>query len=882
MLMLLCAITAFAQSSVLLENVLGELKDGQYSWTSEKMTQTEGATKLRLTFLETSNNERPAGFPCVAIAEFYLYDKDGKKVTLAESNFSSNATQWGEGSIAMLCNDATNKLEGQGDNDWYWHSMWSSESAPYGYHYLEVDLAGIEADLSEYSFGWVTRRIQASPAKIVVSTGATTEEAAKNANTKMLPKVSKDIVSVYTIKSVRSKNYLRYSEESEIPVQNGELANESYWYFTEGTDGKVVVHNIASGKVLGADCKMSTEGEWNIYPAQYRPGVVFCSSNDITSNYKCIDDQSGSIGGWNHNTNDNEGTTWLVEEVAGVDVPMFSLQGKKIASIGDAVTELSEGWYILNNVGRSNYVSQEGNEWKMRATENVAAGNFATDKAGYLFKITKNGESYNIVSGNGKYFQLGRNSASTSTKPVNFKIGVISDNNFYIFDKDHGYAADGQQNDYNFVGYSESIPGEAGGNDSYRLLPVELSDVAEIEIWKTKLTEAIDNALILYNGIKDYIGEGVGKYTAPVELEKQFNTIVAFRDGITAETAIADVQANIAALEALIAGFILNMPEAGKYYTICNDNYYITSGVTDEGFIALSETKDASAIYYFDGEHLLAYTTGLYFGLNENDWAFEEVGSTDISKIEFVAAANGAAVKYNIKSGNRWLHRTDARINRCTNNTCGDAHNWTIEEVTFLPVTVEAIGYTTFYAPVQVTIPADVEVYTVTVEGELATLNEVTGGVIPANTGVILKNVGEFDFVINYTGTIEAIVDNALVGSVAKILVEKGENAYYTLGNQDITEDGEENPEIAFCNPTNGDDETTFYNAGHKAYLFVEGENQNLGIRFEFGNDDNTTAIEAVDTEAENVEIYDLTGRRVNEITKAGVYIVNGNKVLVK
>ena len=32
---------------------------------------------------------------------------------------------------------------------------------------------------------------------------------------------------------------------------------------------------------------------------------------------------------------------------------------------------------------------------------------------------------------------------------------------------------------------------------------------------------------------------------------------------------------------------------------------------------------------------------------------------------------------------------------------------------------------------------------------------------------------------------------------------------------------------------------------------------------------------------AENV-IYDITGRRVNEITKAGIYIVNGKKVLVK
>ena len=40
--------------------------------------------------------------------------------------------------------------------------------------------------------------------------------------------------------------------------------------------------------------------------------------------------------------------------------------------------------------------------------------------------------------------------------------------------------------------------------------------------------------------------------------------------------------------------------------------------------------------------------------------------------------------------------------------------------------------------------------------------------------------------------------------------------------------------------------------------------------------------IEGVDAEVENDVIYDLSGRRVAEITKAGIYIVNGKKVLVK
>ena len=45
----------------------------------------------------------------------------------------------------------------------------------------------------------------------------------------------------------------------------------------------------------------------------------------------------------------------------------------------------------------------------------------------------------------------------------------------------------------------------------------------------------------------------------------------------------------------------------------------------------------------------------------------------------------------------------------------------------------------------------------------------------------------------------------------------------------------------------------------------------------------NTTAIEEVKAENDEVKaIYDLTGRRINEIAGPGIYIVGGKKVLVK
>ena len=43
-----------------------------------------------------------------------------------------------------------------------------------------------------------------------------------------------------------------------------------------------------------------------------------------------------------------------------------------------------------------------------------------------------------------------------------------------------------------------------------------------------------------------------------------------------------------------------------------------------------------------------------------------------------------------------------------------------------------------------------------------------------------------------------------------------------------------------------------------------------------------TTAIDSVNAQAENAEIYDLTGRRVEKITNAGIYVINGVKKVVK
>ena len=164
------------------------------------------------------------------------------------------------------------------------------------------------------------------------------------------------------------------------------------------------------------------------------------------------------------------------------------------------------------------------------------------------------------------------------------------------------------------------------------------------------------------------------------------------------------------------------------------------------------------------------------------------------------------------------------------------------------------------------TIPENVEAFAVTaINDGWATLTEIEN-TIPANTGVVLKatEAGVYDFAI--AEDVED-VENLLDGTVIATMVD---GSAYVLGNVEG---------VGFYNAklTNN----KFLNNGYKAYLpVVAGASLSANLRFDF--DGITTAIEEVETEAAETVIYDLTGRRVNEITKAGIYIVNGKKVFVK
>ena len=180
-------------------------------------------------------------------------------------------------------------------------------------------------------------------------------------------------------------------------------------------------------------------------------------------------------------------------------------------------------------------------------------------------------------------------------------------------------------------------------------------------------------------------------------------------------------------------------------------------------------------------------------------------------------------------------------------------------------------SWSSFYAAMDTQIPAGVEAYIVTTANkEYVTLTQIFG-TIPAMTGVIFKSNPKSN-----TGSEElANVEGNLLEGVL-MNTNKTEEAY-VLG----CVDGEYGFYKADMNQLDGT--AWLANAG-KAYLPVSAlpASAQGAASFSFRFGEGTTGIENVEVENASNVIYDLTGRRVEEITAPGIYIVNGVKRVVR
>ena len=323
------------------------------------------------------------------------------------------------------------------------------------------------------------------------------------------------------------------------------------------------------------------------------------------------------------------------------------------------------------------------------------------------------------------------------------------------------------------------------------------------------------------------------------------------------------------------AKFDVVLPKQGEFYRLKNQvsNRYMTA--ESAAVKVYDDCNEQSTIFYVDADNsLLSYAFGRYLdcynkvlsnvGTKNNGTFAKKCGVSYLPNV--LAYNNNGAWTY----GNRG---NGVSIDRGSGNQPTDeSYNWVFEPVTTLPVAISAAGYATFYCPVAVTLPKGLEAYYVgETTNNLAKMTLIEG-VIPANTGVILKgSEGTYDLTID--GEAVALENNKLSGTVAAAYIT--EDAYVLSKVNEV---------VGFNKAAkNQQSNSSWLNNAFKAYLPANAVTTADArfLVFSFG-DDNETAIENVEGTESTADavVCDLAGRRVQNAQK-GVFIVNG-KVVIK
>lgn len=198
---------------------------------------------------------------------------------------------------------------------------------------------------------------------------------------------------------------------------------------------------------------------------------------------------------------------------------------------------------------------------------------------------------------------------------------------------------------------------------------------------------------------------------------------------------------------------------------------------------------------------------------------------------------------------------------------------------------ISEAGYGTYYSSKAYTMPKGVKGYTITGnEGTSLVMNEAyaAGDVVPAKTALVVEGAANKYYTLVAKSTELTPANNKLHGSdkAETTYVDGTDVKYYKLSYNN-----EGNNLGFYWGSENG---AAFTNGAHKAYLALNSEtllSQSRGFSLADLAHGVTTGINTtVKSATQSNFIYDLNGRRINSLNGAakGVYIMNGQKVLVK
>ncbi|MBP5770569.1 MAG: hypothetical protein J6W75_04320 [Bacteroidaceae bacterium] len=412
------------------------------------------------------------------------------------------------------------------------------------------------------------------------------------------------------------------------------------------------------------------------------------------------------------------------------------------------------------------------------------------------------------------------------------------------------------------------------------------------------------------------VGTGVFQYEATNDgnLWSAYSTAKSNAEAFTlaANTEVEEVTALTTALTTAQANYssnaVINAPDASKRYNVSivddgqawdgNAITFIAGGRTDMGNFAVQylasanaymcqalkftavegedNTYKISAIRADGGEQYL--TTGSTYEGGNNT----QIRTTDdASKASWVkiqpAATSGQFQLLNVSDGNKVIGRNATNPD---NGMYTDGNvSFTIAEASQASVTVSCqagkFGTVIFPFAADITALSGVKFYScesVHSVSNRVQIEEVS--TLEANVPYLIQNEGADNFSKAVSGWGVATADSYT--DEAGLLTGVYTNANINGDNRYVLQtpiEGENEGVQAFYKV-----KSDFTATPYKCYLTYNAGADVKMLGFDFGGED---AINGIEAETENAEIFNLAGQRVNKAQK-GIYIVNGKKVAVK
>ena len=212
-----------------------------------------------------------------------------------------------------------------------------------------------------------------------------------------------------------------------------------------------------------------------------------------------------------------------------------------------------------------------------------------------------------------------------------------------------------------------------------------------------------------------------------------------------------------------------------------------------------------------------------------------------------------------------------------------DGSRFTLTEKKYHKVTIGQYLHTSLYLDYATTIPEGVKAYIAKNPSEEGTIDlvKLQGGVLPANTGVILysETPDTYCFLQTNTEATEDVSENLLKGCASEQYVGGDDTKKYYIFGQKNDEVGLYWARMDYSADGSyvGNDQGSHFKASaNKVYLALDAATgaSLSGFRFRTG----TTDIEEVEGAEQEWVIYNLYGQRLKEIVTSGFYIVNGVK----